>query len=192
MTIRTITLPLAMAALLATAALSPAYAYRGMSLDIPQDKQEQVAKLYREGRQKIAELESRKWNKQGELNSLLAQAKPESSKIEALAKEIGNLSSMIYQERVGLQQRIFKETGVNLPMADGPGRGRGAGPDGCPGGYGAGPGGCAGGYGSGYGPGGCPMSGYGAAPGAGGQNQPPCCQTSEGTAAPNQAPGKTQ
>jgi len=162
MTIRTITLPLAIAALLAAASLSPAYAYRGMTADIPQDKQEQVAKLYREGRQKISELESRKWNKQGELNALLASAKPESSKIEALAKEIGNLSSMIYQERVALQQRIAKETGVNLPLMGGPG--------GCP-------------MGGGYGPGGCPMaSGYGPGPQSGNQALPPCCQT----------PGQTQ
>lgn len=116
---------------------------------VPPEKQEQVIKLFTEGRQKIFDLESRKWNKQGELNALLASPKPESNKIEALAKEIGNLGSLIYQERVALQQRIAKETGVNLPLA---------------GGYGHGHGGC------GYGPG-AGRGGYGPGPA-----MPPCCQ----------------
>ncbi len=96
---------------------------------IPPEKQEQVAKLYAEGRQKLYELESRKWDRQAELNALLAAPKADSSKIESLAKEIGNLSSMAYQERVALQQRIAKETGVNLPLVGGYGPG---GRGGCP------------------------------------------------------------
>ncbi len=161
MKLRLMTVSLAAVALLASASLALAQPYgRGphaWMAGLPQEKQEQVAKLYSEGRQKIYDLESRKWSRQAELNALLTSDKPDSSKIEALAKEIGNLSSMIYQERVALQQRILKETGVNLPLAGGPGRG------GCPGG---------GGYG--YGPGGCPMAkGFG--PGQGPQTAPPCC-----------------
>lgn len=162
MKFRLMTVSLVVAALLASASLALAQPYgrgfHGWMAGLPQEKQEQVAKLYMEGRQKIYELESRKWTRQAELNALLASDKPDSSKIEALAKEIGNLSSMVYQERVALQQRIFKETGVNLPLAGGPGRG------GCPGGGGGG--------GYGYGPGGCPMMGN---PGAGQQAAPPCC-----------------
>ena len=133
---------------------------------VPQEKREQVAKIYSEGRQKLYELESRKWARQAELNALLASPKPEASKIEALAKEIGNLGSMAYQERVALQQRIAKETGVNLPLVGGPSSGQG----GCPG--------MGGGYGA-YGPGGCPGMGAGS-------QLPPCCQTSP------QAPGSSQ
>lgn len=141
---------------------------------VPQEKQEQVARLYSEGRQKLYELESRKWAKQAELNALLASPKPEASKIEGLAKEIGNLGSMAYQERVALQQRIAKETGVNIPLAGGPGAAHG----GCPGMGAMG----------GYGPG-----GYGGCPGGGGRGfqgsnapVPPCCET------PAQAPGASQ
>jgi len=167
MKLRLMTLSLAIAALLAVSSLAMARPYGGPGgwlAGVPQEKQEQVARIYTEGRQKIYELESRKWARQAELNALLASDKPESSKIEALAKEIGNLSSMVYQERVALQQRILKETGVNLPMAGG-----GYGPGGCPmagGGYG--PAGC---------PGGGPRGGFGPGPRAGGQALPPCCQT---------------
>lgn len=161
---RMITLSLALAAFLATSSLALAYppggGPGGWLAGVPQEKQEQVAKLFNEGRQKLYELESRKWAKQAELNALLASPKPEASKIEALAKEIGNLSSMVYQERVALQQRIAKETGVNLPLAGGPGFGAG---------------GCGG---PGYGAGGCPMvGGYGRGAQSGNQAQPPCCQT---------------
>ena len=165
-------LSLAVVALLAVSSLALAQPYgRGPGnwlAGVPQEKQDQVAKLYTEGRQKLYELESRKWARQAELNALLASPKPDSSKIEALAKEIGNLSSMVYQERVALQQRILKETGVNIPLAGGYGPGMGGG---CGGGSGAG------GCGGGYGPGGCPMaSGY--APQGGQQSSlPPCCQT---------------
>ena len=166
MKFRPITLSLAFAALLAAASLAMAQPYGcgpgGWLAGVPQDKQEQVTKLYAEGRQKLYELESRKWAKQAELNAVLASPKPDSSKIEALAKEIGTLSSQVYQERVALQQRIAKETGVNLPLAGG-------------------------GCGGGYGPGGCPMSsGYGPGPKGGNAALPPCCQTS------GQTPGKTQ
>jgi zinc resistance-associated protein len=149
-------LSLSLVALLAAASLALANPYGrgpgGWVSDIPQEKQEQVAKLYREGRQTLYELESRKWAKQAELNAVLAAPKPETSKVEALAKEIGTLSSMVYQERVALQQRILKETGVNLPLAGGPG----------------------------FGPGGCPMmcggpgGGYG--PRGGNSSVPSCCQ----------------
>lgn len=149
---RLMILSVALVAMLAAASLALANPYGrgpgGWMTDIPQEKQEQVAKLYREGRQTLYELETRKWAKQAELNAILATPKPDSSKIEALAKEIGTLSSMVYQERVSLQQRIFKETGVNLPLAGGPGGG----------------------------PGGCPMmggKGYGP---RGGNSQAPCCQ----------------
>lgn len=166
---RMITLSLAVAAFLATSSLALAYppggGPGGWLAGVPQEKQEQVAKLFTEGRQKLYELESRKWTKQAELNALLASPKPEASKIEALAKEIGNLSSLVYQERVALQQRIAKETGINLPLAGGPG-------------YGAG--GCGG---PGYGGRGCPMGGgYGPGAQSGNQALPPCCQT----------PGQTQ
>ncbi len=175
MKFRLMTLSLAVAALLALSSMAMARPYGGgpggWLAGIPQEKQEQVAKMYMEGRQKLYELESRKWTRQAELNALLASDKPDSSKIEALAKEIGNLSSMVYQERVALQQRIFKETGVNLPLA---GSGRGNGPGGCPmagGGYG--PLGCPGGYSQG----GC-AGGYGPGPRAGKQAAlPPCCET---------------
>lgn len=183
---RSLTAAFALLALLAVSSLALAQPYGrgpgGFLAGVPQEKQEQVAKLYSEGRQKIYELESRKWTRQAELNALLAQSKPDTSKIEALAKEIGNLSSMVYQERVALQQRILKETGVNLPLAGGHGAG-------CPGmGGGYGPGGCpmmSGGYGPGAG--GCPMMGGGP---RGGMAQrggaPSCCP------APGQAPGQTQ
>jgi len=166
------TLSLALIALLAMGSLAMARPYGGgpggWLAGVPQDKQEQVAKLYTEGRQKLYELESRKWARQAELNALLATDKPDSSKIEALAKEIGTLTSQVYQERVALQQRIFKETGVKLPLAGG---GRGGFGGGC-GGYGYGPGGCP----VAYGQGGCP--GYGAGAGPRGQGAlPPCCQT---------------
>ena len=164
---RLVILTLSVVAVLAVASLALAQPYgRGPGSwvnQIPQDKQEQVAALYAEGRQKLYELESRKWARQAELNALLASPKPEASKIEALAKEIGNLSSMVYQERVALQQRIAKETGVTLPLAGGGGPGYG--PGGCP-------------MASG-GPSGCPMvsgaSGQrgGWAPQAG--NAPSCC-----------------
>lgn len=149
---RLMILSVALVAMLATASLALANPYgRGPGAwmpDIPQEKQEQVAKLYREGRQTLYELETRKWAKQAELNAILAAPKPDSSKIEALAKEIGTLSSMVYQERVALQQRIFKETGVNLPLAGGPGGG----------------------------PGGCPMMGGKGSGPRGGNAQAPCCQ----------------
>lgn len=149
---RLMILSVALVAMLAAASLAMANPYgRGPGAwmpDIPQEKQEQVAKMYREGRQTLYELEARKWAKQAELNAILAAPKPDNSKIEALAKEIGTLSSMVYQERVALQQRIFKETGVNLPLAGGPG----------------------------FGPGGCPMmGGQGVGP-KGGNAQAPCCQ----------------
>lgn len=153
---RLMILSLSLAAMLATASLAMANPYGrgpgGWMADIPQEKQEQVANLFREGRQKLYELESRKWAKQAELNAILAAPKPDASKVEAMAKEIGTLSSMVYQERVALQQRILKETGVNLPLMGGPGFGRGAG--GCP---------MMGGSGGGYGP-------------RGGNAQAPCCQ----------------
>ncbi|WP_243359698.1 periplasmic heavy metal sensor [Fundidesulfovibrio terrae] len=176
-------LSLAVVALLAVSSLALAQPYgRGPNAwlaGVPQEKQEQVAKLYGEGRQKLYELESRKWAKQAELNALLASPKPDSSKIEALAKEIGNLSSMVYQERVALQQRIAKETGVNIPLAGGPGMGGGCGGNG----YGAA--GCPGG--SGYGPGGCPMGRGGYGPQGGNQSALPlCCQT------PGQTTGQAQ
>jgi zinc resistance-associated protein len=177
-------LSLAVAALLAVSSLALAQPYgpHAWLAGVPQEKQEQVAKLYSEGRQKLYELESRKWAKQAELNALLASPKPDSSKIEALAKEIGNLSSMVYQERVGLQQRILKETGVNIPLAEGPGMGGG-----CGGGYGTA--GCP--MASGYGPGGCPMARGGFGPQGGNQSAlPPCCQTPG--QAPGQTPGQTQ
>jgi zinc resistance-associated protein len=182
---RTLTAAFALLAMLAVSAMAMAQPYgRGPAAffaGVPQEKQEQVIKLYSEGRQKIYELESRKWTRQAELNALLAQPKPDSSKIEALAKEIGNLSSMVYQERVALQQRIQKETGVSLPLAGGHGSG-------CPGmGGGYGPGGCpmmSGGPGAG----GCPMMGGGPRGGYGGPRggAPSCCP------AVGQAPGQTQ
>ena len=127
---------------------------------IPAEKQEQVAKIYAEGRQKLYELESRKWDRQAELNVLLAAPKPDASKIESLAKEIGNLSSMAYQERVALQQRILKETGVNLPLAGGHGPG----------------GGCPYMQSAQAAPAGCCAQGAPAAPSPG---LPPCCQPSQ-------------
>ncbi|GFK95598.1 hypothetical protein NNJEOMEG_03466 [Fundidesulfovibrio magnetotacticus] len=160
---------LALAAVVAFGSLAvarPGGGFHAWLSNLPQEKQEQVAKLYAEGRQKLYDLESRKWAKQAEMNALLVQPKPDSAKIDALAKEIGTLSSMVYQERVALQQRILKETGVNMPLAGGPG-----------GGYGQGCGGPGGGYGRGMG------MGYG--PGCGGPQAaqpqadqlPPCCQT---------------
>jgi len=162
---RLVVLTLALAATTAFASLAAARPWGGPHAwlaGVPQEKQEQVAKLYAEGRQKLYDLESRKWTKQAELNALLAQPKPEAAKIEALAKEIGTLGSMIYQERVALQQRILKETGVNVPLA---------------GGYGPGCGDGSGGYGRGHGrgAGGCPFSKGQEAPQADGQNLPPCC-----------------
>uniref|UniRef100_A0A7C4AFU9 Periplasmic heavy metal sensor n=1 Tax=Fundidesulfovibrio putealis TaxID=270496 RepID=A0A7C4AFU9_9BACT len=180
---RMLSLTLALAAVVACSSLAMAWPRGGGPggfVNVPEDKQEQVAKIYTEGRQKLYELESRKWAKQAELNAILATAKPDTSKIEALAKEIGNLSSMVYQERVALQQRILKETGVNLPLVGGPG-GYGAGCGG-PGGYGGGPG-----YGPGCGGPGGNGPGYGPGPRAGGGNLPPCCQP--GQTAP-QAPAQ--
>lgn len=174
MRFRLISLSLAAVALLAAASLAIAQPYGrggGWMAGVPQDKQEQVAKLYAEGRQKLYELETRKWAKQAELNALLATPKPDPSKIEALAKEIGAMSSQVYQERVALQQRIAKETGVNLPLAGGPG-------------------GC--GFGGGYGPGGRGCYGAGGCPGPRGGNAalPPCCQNAP--QAPNPQTGQPQ
>ena len=160
MKFRLIALSLAALAVLSLASLALAQPWgRGPGAGIPAEKQEQVAKIYAEGRQKLYELESRKWDRQAELNVLLSAPKPDSAKIESLAKEIGNLSSMAYQERVALQQRILKETGVNLPLAGGYGPGGG-----CP--YmqsaQAGPAGC------------CAPGAPAAAPAL-----PPCCQQSQ-------------
>lgn len=168
MKIRLISLCLAALAVLTLAPLAQAQPWGccgGGLGGIPAEKQEQVAKIYAEGRQKLYDLESRKWDRQAELNALLAAPKQDSAKIESLAKEIGDLSSTAYQERVALQQRIAKETGVNLPLAGGYGRG------GCPymqsaQGPGQGPGGCCGQGG--------PVAPQGANPSNSGR--PPCCQ----------------
>lgn len=166
MNIRLITLSLAILAVLGTVSMAVAQPWgRGPGAGlagIPPEKQEQVAKIYAEGRQKLYELESRKWDRQAELNALLAAPKQDSAKIESLAKEIGNLSSMAYQERVALQQRIAKETGVNLPLAGGHGPGGGRG--GCP--Y----------MQSQSGSAGCCAPGGAAVPPAVPPSLPPCCQ----------------
>lgn len=130
----------------------------GWLAQVPQEKREQVLKIFSEGRKTIYDLESRKWDKQAQLNVELSAPKPDSAKIEALAKEIGALGAQAYQERVALQQRILKETGVNLPLGDGMG--------GC-----GGPGmGMGRGHGMGHG------MGYGMGYGSEGKGAPPCMQ----------------
>ncbi|GAB6037432.1 hypothetical protein JCM15519_19910 [Fundidesulfovibrio butyratiphilus] len=147
---RIVTLVVAALAVVTMSSLAMAQPWgRGMGgwlAQVPQEKREQVLKIFSEGRKKIYDLESRKWDKQAELNVELSSAKPDSAKIEALAKEIGTLGAQAYQERVALQQRILKDTGVNLPLAGGCG-GSGMG-------MGMGRGRGHGGYGMGYGPGG--------------------------------------
>jgi len=134
MRLRTSSALMAILTLLATASLAMAQmGPGGFWATVPKDKQEQVAKLYAEGRQQIYEIESRKWAKQAELNALMAQAKPEAAKLDSLAKEIGETTTQAYQARVALRQRIAKETGVNVPLTGG-----------CPGAFGGGPGGCGG------------------------------------------------
>jgi zinc resistance-associated protein len=154
----TAVLALAFSASLAMAQGGPGGFWAG----VPKEKQEQVAKLYAEGRQQLYEIESQKWAKQAELNALMAASKPDMAKIDALAKEIGQSTTQAYQARVALHQRILKDTGVDMPLTGG-----------CAGGYGpgGGRGGC-GGYGGGRG-------GCGAGPAAvQGDNLPSCCRRS--------------
>ena len=142
MRMRKISLFMAALALVATATLAMAQSGPGgYWATVPKEKQEQVAKLYAEGRQQLYEIESRKWAKQAELNALMATAKPDPAKLDALAKDIGEATTQVYQARVALRQRIAKETGVDLPLT-------GVCPGGCPGrgfgqpGMGNGPGCC--------------------------------------------------
>lgn len=88
----------------------------GMISQLPPEKQEAYKKLFEAYYNKTAQVRAAIGVKKAELNALAVSPNPDTAKIEALSKEIGDLHGKLVAERTEFRVQVSKEIG---PLASG-------------------------------------------------------------------------
>ncbi len=82
--------------------------YTGRHSNLTDEQRQKVDKLLRKFYEDTQALRSRLWTKRSELNILISQANPDTSKIDALQKEISDLQSQLMKKRIDLRIQLKK------------------------------------------------------------------------------------
>jgi len=127
---RTLSLSLALAAMLGLSGAAMAGPHGGGMMNLSPEKQEIVKKLHEDFYNSTKPIRQELIAKRHELDAQLYNANPDEKKIEALTKEISDLRAKLYSARVTLKGKLIKE-GITLERGgDGPGMRHGMGPHG--------------------------------------------------------------
>ena len=128
---RTLTLALALAAVLGLAGMASAQGHMaggpgmqgGHMYGLTPEKQAAAQKIYAEHGAATAQLRQQLFAKQSELNAQLYGGAADDKKVQALTKEIGDLNAKLLEAQVAMKRQLAKEgipaMGMGMGMAGG-------------------------------------------------------------------------